>query len=209
MMTSFNILDFLEHQPLSASLILFAYQTGWFPMADDEDNQIYWHSPESRAIIPIKQQYLKSSLVKSYSKSNELFTINQDFDFVIEQCANRQSTWISNDIVTAYSDLHQKGYAHSIEVWKDDQIIGGLYGVAIGSAFFGESMFSLQSNASKHAFVHLYNQLLNNGFTLLDSQYINDYTQSLGAITVSRTSYLEMLSEAIHRNEIQFTYFEA
>jgi len=209
MMTTLNILDFFEHQPLSASLILFAYQTGWFPMADDEDNQIYWHSPERRAIIPIKQDYLKASLMKSYSKSKEIYTMNQDFEFVIQQCANRQNTWISNDILSSYTDLYHKGYAHSIEVWKDGKIIGGLYGVAIGSAFFGESMFSLESNASKHAFVHLYNHLLENGFTLLDSQYINDHTQSLGAITVSRPSYLEMLTEAIHRNDVQFTNLEA
>ena len=204
MMTSVNILEFFEHQALSSSLILFAYQTGWFPMANDEDGDIYWHSPERRAIIPIEIEYLKSSLIKSYNKSAEEYTINHNFEYVIEQCANRQSTWISNEIKLAYTELHQQGYAHSIEVWKDGIIIGGLYGVAIGSAFFGESMFSHQSNASKHAFVHLYQHLLKQGFTLLDSQYINDHTQSLGAITISRKVYLEMLSKAVLTNNVSF-----
>ena len=98
-----------------------------------------------------------------------------------------------------YTELHDQGYAHSIETYHDGILIGGLYGVSIGSAFFGESMLSLSSNASKMAFVHLYNHLISQGFTLLDSQYINDHTYSLGAITVSRTHYLEMLSQAIQQ----------
>lgn len=204
MMTSINIIDFFEHQPLSSSLILFAYQTGWFPMADDEDGEIYWHSPERRAIIPLEKGYLRTSLTKSYTKSEYAFSINTNFQHIIEQCANRNTTWISSDIISVYTDLHHRGYAHSIEVWKNDEIVGGLYGVAIGSAFFGESMFSHQSNASKHAYVYLYNHLLSRGFSLLDSQYINDHTQSLGAITISRVEYLDMLTKAIHKNDINF-----
>lgn len=204
MMTSVNILDFFEHQPLTSSLILFAYQTGWFPMADDEDGDIYWHSPERRAIIPLEKDYLKTSLLKSFSNSGCTFTINTNFQHVIEQCSNRTTTWINADIISVYCDLHQRGYAHSVEVWKNNEIVGGLYGVSIGSAFFGESMFSHISNASKHAFVFLYEQLLTKNFSLLDSQYINDHTQSLGAITVSRKEYLEMLTKAVHRSDIHF-----
>ncbi|MFN4766568.1 MAG: leucyl/phenylalanyl-tRNA--protein transferase [Ignavibacteria bacterium] len=204
MMTSVNILDFFEHQPLTSSLILFAYQTGWFPMADDEDGDIYWHSPERRAIIPLENTYLRNSLTKSFAKSECSFTINTNFQHVIEQCSNRTTTWINSDIISVYCELHQRGFAHSVEVWKNNEIVGGLYGVSIGAAFFGESMFSHISNASKHAFVYLYTHLLSKNFLLLDSQYINDHTQSLGAITVSRKEYLEMLSNAVHRSDINF-----
>lgn len=204
MMTSINILDFLEHQPLSPSLLLFAYQTGWFPMADDESNEIYWHSPMRRAIFPLSTDGPKRSLKKEYAKSSWSFSINTAFSDVINHCSNRKDTWISQDIISAYSELHDQGYAHSIETYQDGTLIGGLYGVSIGSAFFGESMFSLQSNASKMAFVHLYNHLISKGFTLLDSQYINDHTLSLGAITISRTQYLEQLSMAIQQKHVSF-----
>lgn len=199
MITSINILDFLENHPFSPSLLLFAYQTGWFPMADDETNEIYWHSPMRRAIFPLNPIGPKKSLKKMYANSEWTFSINGAFSEVIEHCANRKDTWISSDIKAVYTELHDQGYAHSIETYHNGILIGGLYGVSIGSAFFGESMFSLSSNASKMAFVHLYNHLISQGFTLLDSQYINDHTYSLGAITVSRTHYLEMLSQAIQQ----------
>jgi leucyl/phenylalanyl-tRNA--protein transferase len=204
MMTSINILDFLEHQPLTPSLLLFAYQTGWFPMADDETNEIYWHSPMRRAIFPLNEDGPKSSLKKAFTKSPWTYGVNTAFSEVITQCANRKDTWISKDIIDLYSELHDLGYAHSIETYHKGVLIGGLYGVSIGSAFFGESMFSLQSNASKMAFVHLYKHLIQRGFTLLDSQYINDHTLSLGAKTVSRTQYLELLSFAIQQKDISF-----
>lgn len=204
MLTTLNIMDFLEHQSLSPSLILFAYQTGWFPMSDDEDKQIYWHSPERRAIFPLQIDTLKSSLIKAYHKSDWTYTINTHFQHVIEQCANRDTTWISDEIIQAYSDLHAQGFAHSVEVWDQHEIIGGLYGVTIGSAFFGESMFSMKSNASKMAFVHVFLHLIQKNFTLLDSQYINDHTKSLGAITISRIEYLERLSNAVQNKEVSF-----
>ena len=199
MMTSINILDFLENQPFTPSLLIFAYQTGWFPMADDETNEIYWHSPMRRAIFTLLSDGPKKSLKKEYAKSEWTFSINTAFSEVIEQCANRKDTWISSDIKQVYSELHDQGYAHSVETYQDGILIGGLYGVSIGSAFFGESMFSHASNASKMAFVHLYKHLISRGFTLLDSQYINDHTLSLGAITISRMQYLEMLSKAIQQ----------
>jgi leucyl/phenylalanyl-tRNA--protein transferase len=205
LITSINILDFLENQPFSPSLLLFAYQTGWFPMADDESNEIYWHSPVRRAIFPLHSDGPKFALKKAYAKSGWSFAINTAFSEVIQHCANREDTWISQDIITVYSDLHDQGYAHSIETYDNGNLIGGLYGVSIGSAFFGESMFSLQSNASKMAFVHLYRHLIQQGFTLLDSQYINDHTLSLGAITISRTQYLEMLSQAVQNQDISFS----
>jgi leucyl/phenylalanyl-tRNA--protein transferase len=205
-MTSINILDFLENQPLTPSLLLFAYQTGWFPMADDETNEIYWHSPIRRAIFPLSEDGLKTTLKKAYKKSEWSFTINSAFSDVIQQCAKRKDTWISQDIIMTYTELHNQGFAHSVETYHEGNLIGGLYGVSIGSAFFGESMFSLQSNASKLAFVHLYNHLIHQGFTLLDSQYINDHTLSLGAKTISRSQYLQMLSEAVQKKDIAFTH---
>ena len=205
-MTSINILDFLENQPLTPSVLLFAYQTGWFPMADDETNEIYWHSPMRRAIFPLSEDGPKPTLKKAYKKSDWSFTINTAFSDVIQQCAKRKDTWISQDIIMAYTELHDQGFAHSVETYHEGRLIGGLYGVSIGSAFFGESMFSLQSNASKLAFVHLYNHLIYQGFTLLDSQYINDHTLSLGAKTISRTQYLQMLSEAVQKKDITFTH---
>lgn len=199
MITSINILDYLENQPFSPSLLLFAYQTGWFPMADDETGDIYWHSPMRRAIFPLNLEGPKKSLKKMYAKSEWTYSINNAFSEVIEHCANRKDTWISSDIKAVYTELHDQGYAHSVETYQDGILIGGLYGVSIGSAFFGESMFSLSSNASKMAFVHLYNHLMKQGYSLLDSQFINDHTYSLGAITVSRTQYLDMLAQAIQQ----------
>ena len=203
-MTSVTILDFLTHQPMSPSVLLFAYQTGWFPMADGETNEIYWHSPMQRAIFPLHGNALSSSLQKMYKKSPWTNTINNDFSTVIARCAERDDTWISPEIIEIYTELHDQGHAHSIETWDEDQLIGGLYGVSIGSAFFGESMFSLQSNASKHAFVHLYKHLIERNFTLLDSQYINDHTKLLGAQCISRMKYLELLAQAIQHQEVTF-----
>jgi leucyl/phenylalanyl-tRNA--protein transferase len=175
-------------------------------MADDETNEIYWHSPMRRAIFPLSKDGPKPTLKKAYKKSNWSFAINTAFSDVIQQCAKREDTWISQDIIMAYTELHDQGFAHSVETYHEGNLIGGLYGVSIGSAFFGESMFSLQSNASKLAFVHLYNHLIYQGFTLLDSQYINDHTLSLGAKTISRTQYLQMLSEAVQKKDITFTH---
>ena len=205
-MTSFDILDFLENQPLTPSLLLFAYQTGWFPMADDETNEIYWHSPMRRAIFPLCEDGPKPTLKKAYINSDWSFTINTAFSDVIQQCAKRKDTWINEDIMMAYTTLYDQGFAHSVETYHEGNLIGGLYGVSIGFAFFGESMFSLQSNASKLAFVHLYNHLIHQGFTLLDSQYINDHTQLLGAKTILRSEYLQMLSEALQKKDITFTH---
>ena len=177
--------------------LLNAYTNGFFPMADSDTNEIKFYSPFNRAIFPIYDIKPHKS-VKQFIRRNTLeITINNNFPFVISACADRKEVWISDQIIDWYTDLHKYGFAHSIEVWNEDVIIGGLYGVSIGAAFFGESMFSCVSNASKVAFYFLVEYLKERKFKLLDSQFINDHTKLLGAIEVTRNEYLQMLEQAI------------
>lgn len=166
-------------------------------MAESADGEIFWHSPKFRAIFDLNHIKLDKNVLKKINKGMFHYTINHDFDYVIKSCANRDQTWISQNIIDTYNVLNRMGYAHSIEVWKDERICGGLYGVAIGGAFFGESMFNLISDAAKAAFYFLIAHLISRDFVLLDSQYINDFTKKLGAFEVPKRVYLKMLSEAI------------
>lgn len=183
---------------LEPAQLISAYTQGFFPMADFNE-QIRWYSPESRAIFPLYDLKPPRSLVKFIQKNNLQFTINMDFEFVITNCANREVTWISNTIIESYIKLHKLGYAHSVEVWLGDEIVGGLYGVSISAAFFGESMFNLISNASKSAFYFLVSYLKKKEFVLLDSQFINDFTAQLGAIEIPRDQYLHLLQIALNK----------
>lgn len=177
--------------------LITAYMNGYFPMADAITNEIYFYSPSNRAIFPIFNIKTPRSL-KQYIKKNTITTtINKNFPFIINACANRKNTWISDEIIDLYIKLHKCGIAHSIESWYDGQIVGGLYGVSIGGAFFGESMYSNISNASKVAFYFLIEHLKKKRFELLDSQFINEHTKLLGAIEVSREEYLKKLKYAI------------
>lgn len=182
----------------STEIILRAYEQGYFPMAESEDGEIYWHAPNPRAIIPLDDVKIPKSLRSKLKRGVFDFTINKEFEKVIEQCAKREETWISQEIVNAYTELHFLGYAHSIETWQNGKLVGGLYGVAIGGAFFGESMFNHISDASKAAFYFLIEHLKKKKFLLLDSQYINDFTKKLGAILISRNLYLNILEKAIN-----------
>lgn len=166
-------------------------------MAESADGEIFWHSPEFRAIFDFNSIYLDKTALKKIKKGLFNYSINYDFDYVIKSCANRDKTWINQDIIDTYTELHRMGYAHSVEVWNEGKICGGLYGVAIGGAFFGESMFNLISDASKAAFYFLIAHLINRDFVLLDSQYINDFTRKLGAIEVPKRVYQKLLYEAI------------
>ena len=175
--------------------LITAYMNGYFPMADDS-NEINYYSPSYRAIFPIYNIKPHKS-TKQFIKRNPITTtINNDFHFVINACANRKNTWISSEIINWYITLHKYNFAHSIEVWYDNAIVGGLYGVAIGGAFFGESMFNYISNASKVAFYFLVEHLKQRNFELLDSQFINDHTKLLGAIEIPRDDYLQLLKRA-------------
>lgn len=180
-------------------IVLEAYTQGFFPMADSNNGQIYWHSPDPRAIIPLETSKMPRSLKKTIQKENFKFTINADFEFVIRACSQRDETWINDEIIEVYNEVHKMGFAHSVETWKDGKIVGGLYGVCISKAFFGESMFTNVSGASKAAFYYLIDFLKQNNFELLDTQFINEHTEKLGAIEIPRNIYLTILDFALFR----------
>lgn len=182
---------------LTPELLLMAYQQGYFPMAE-QDGEMYWHSPDPRAIIPLDGVHISRSLRKTVAKGIYETRINTAFQEVITACSEREETWISPDIIDAYTYLHELGFAHSVETWHQDTLIGGLYGVAIGGAFFGESMFAAKPDGSKVAFVRLVEHLRKQGFILLDSQYLNAHIERLGGIEIPRSEYLSRLEIAIH-----------
>ncbi len=182
---------------LFSEVVIQAYSEGYFPMAESADGEIYWHSPDPRAIIPLGDIKIPRSMRQVIKKRDFDFTFNNNFEFVIRKCADREETWINEEIIQTYVDLNSHGYAQSVETWQDGQIVGGLYGVSIGGAFFGESMFNLVSDSSKAAYYALTNRLNERGFALLDTQYINPHTEMLGAIEVSRGHYLMLLKKAI------------
>lgn len=182
---------------LTPELILLAYRQGFFPMAESSDGEIYWHFPERRAIFPIYDIKVPRTIRKIQKQCIYSYDIDRNFEAVISNCANREETWINDEIIMLYTELFYMGFAHSVEVYRNNQLVGGLYGVAIGGAFFGESMFNLEPNTAKLAFYELIKILQNNKFSLLDSQYLNPFTHSLGAIEVSKEDYLQMLKNAL------------
>lgn len=185
---------------LTPELVLLAYRQGFFPMAETSDGDIYWHFPERRAIFPIYEIKVPRSIKQIQKKNLYTYKIDANFELVIENCANRTETWINDQIIDVYINLFYLGYAHSVEVYRKDNLVGGLYGVAIGGAFFGESMFNLESNTAKLAFYKLIEILQKNHFSLLDSQYLNPFTHLLGAIEVSKEMYMQMLNDAMQLN---------
>lgn len=182
---------------MTADILLMAYERGFFPMAE-EDGQILWHRPDPRAVIPLNEVRLSKSLRKVVQRNTFRVTVNSRFTEVIMACAQREETWINADIIDAYTELHELGYAHSVEAWHERDLVGGLYGVALGGAFFGESMFSRMSNASKVAFAWLVEHLRQQRFQLLDTQYINHFTASLGAVEIADELYQTVLAQALH-----------
>jgi leucyl/phenylalanyl-tRNA---protein transferase len=183
---------------LTPEVLIMAYQQGYFPMAE-ADGEMYWHSPDPRAIIPLDSVTISHSLRKTLRKNP--FTIRFDTSFydVIVACSERYETWISEEVIDSYTHLHQLGIAHSVEAWQEDSLVGGLYGVALGGAFFGESMFARVTNASKVAFVALVEHLRARRFVLLDSQYLNPHIASLGGIEISRREYFRRLQTALQQ----------
>lgn len=178
--------------------IILAYTQGYFPMAHpEEDNEIYWHRPEQRGIIPLDKFHIPKTLRRTYSKG--LFELHQNRDFrsVIEACANRTETWISDEILDMYCSLYEDGLAHSFEAWQDGKLVGGLYGISIGKAFFGESMFHTVTDASKVSLVYLVETLHQNDYQLLDIQYLNDHTRRFGGIEIPDRQYQKMLIKAL------------
>ncbi len=198
----------MKMQKLTPELILKAYSRGLFPMADNaEADEVYWYDPEMRGQLPIRALHIPRRLRKTARKMPYQVTFNAAFSDVVQGCSdiyvNREETWINAPIREAFESLHWAGYAHSVEAWKDGELVGGLYGLAIGGAFFGESMFSLSDNASKIALIHLCAHLDHQGFTLLDTQFVNEHLKQFGVYEVPRDEYLLKLGKAVQQ-DVQF-----
>lgn len=183
--------------PISTELLLAAYAQGIFPMAKD-NGEIGWYTADPRAVFPLERIGPNARFRRFLKHAGFRHTVDAAFEEVIGQCATTHGdTWISPALMQAYIGLHRDGHAHSVETWRDDELVGGVYGVHLGGAFFGESMFSGVPNASKAAFHHLVEHLRRQGFVLFDSQFINDHTASLGAIEIPQKDYLVLLEQAI------------
>lgn len=183
--------------------VLNLYRMGKFPMSDSrESTQFAIVEPEYRGIIPLNGLHISRSLAKFIRRTEMTVTIDKAFDAVVWACAQPRpteggGTWISDSLRQLYRLFLDMGHAHSVEVWQDDELVGGLFGVTIGGAFFGESMFSLRSNASKLALVHLVERLNAGGFKLLDTQYLTQHLESMGGIEIAQSEYLELLKPAL------------
>ena len=183
---------------LDPRLLLQGYATGVFPMADSrEADELFWVEPRVRAIIPLDGFHVSHSLRRTIRSGEFDVTCDRDFAGVIAACADREETWINAEIERAMLALNASGHAHSIEAWRDGELAGGLYGVNLGRAFFGESMFSRRTDASKVALAWLVARLKAGNFTLLDCQFMTEHLKSLGAIDVSRETYVELLAAAL------------
>jgi leucyl/phenylalanyl-tRNA--protein transferase len=187
---------------IPADLLISAYTHGWFPMAGD-DEVIRWYSPDPRGIIPLDAFHVSSRLARVVRSGRFEVRIDQSFPQVIRACAEAErepgdsGSWISEEIEESYRALHDAGIAHSVETWRDGTLAGGLYGVAIGGAFFGESMFHSVTDASKVALVALVDRLRQRGFRLLDTQWVTDHLVQFGAVEIPRSSYLRLLDESL------------
>lgn len=184
---------------ITADTLLAAYADGYFPMAKSRDDpQLYWFHPEQRGVLPLETFHVPVRLARFMRKRPFTVTVDKAFADVIRACAVREDTWINNTIIALYCELHERGFAHSVECWREDTLVGGVYGVALGGAFFGESMFSRTTNASKVALVHLVELLKKTGYRLLDTQYVNDHLKQFGAEEIAREEYMRRLDEALN-----------
>lgn len=187
---------------LTPELIVRAYQAGIFPMAEDADEEdVFWVSPEHRGILPLDDFHVSTSLRKAIRQSAFEIRVDTDFTGVIEGCAtagtDRDRTWINPSIRKIYGQLFVRGICHTVEVWDGDELVGGLYGLGIGGAFFGESMFHRRTNASKMALVHLVERLRAGGFVLCDTQFVTDHLKSFGGMEIPRADYELRLADAL------------
>ncbi len=187
---------------ITPSVLLRAYACGIFPMSESADDPtIFWVEPEKRGIIPLDGFRVASRLARTVRADTFRVTVNTAFKQTIAGCAapqrGRDDTWINGRIRDLYTSLHEIGHCHSVEAWRNDQLVGGLYGVSLGRAFFGESMFHTERDASKVALVHLVARLLAGGFVLLDTQFVTDHLRTFGAVEVPRRRYRMLLDEAV------------
>jgi leucyl/phenylalanyl-tRNA--protein transferase len=187
---------------IPTDLLVSAYASGWFPMAVDV-GEIRWYSPDPRGIIPLDRFRVPSRLARVVRAGRFRVEIDRDFEAVIRACAaadrddEEPGTWIDEEIIASYCAMHRAGLAHSVETWQDDRLVGGLYGVALGGAFFGESMFHRVTDASKVALVGLVDRVRARGYRLLDVQWVTPHLQQFAAIEIPRRTYLKMLREAL------------
>ena len=190
---------------LTPQIVLDAYSKGLFPMAENRwDKQLFWIDPEVRGILPLDNFHIPRSLKKKIRNNPFEVRFDHNFAAVIRACAQqkpkRRETWINDEIIELYTKLFCMRHAHSVECWREEKLVGGLYGISIGGAFFGESMFSSERDSSKIALVHLVARLNLAGFTLLDTQFITEHLKQFGAIEISRVEYHNLLNDALHLN---------
>src|SRR5436190_8393437 len=184
---------------IASDALLNAYAAGWFPMAVTP-GEIRWYSPDPRGVLPLDAFHVPARLARTLRRASFEIRIDTAFRDVIQGCADRDDedgNWIDREIIESYCALHEKGFAHSVEAWQDGRLAGGLYGVALGGAFFGESMFHRVRDASKAALVGLVERLRSRGFVLLDTQWVTEHLLQFGAIEVPRRQYLRLLDEAL------------
>ncbi len=188
---------------LNSELIIQIYKLGIFPMAKNRfDSKIYFVNPKKRALLPIRDFHVSKSFYRFIKKKPFYITVNANFKKVINKCAteNRSDTWINKTIENQFNKLHKIGVAHSIECWKNDEIVGGIYGVALGGCFFAESMFSSTSNASKFALINLVARLYFLKYSILDIQFINDHLKQFGAFEITQDLFKKKISQFINQN---------
>ncbi len=184
---------------LSPELLLHGYSIGIFPMAEHRDDpELFWVDPKFRGVFPLDGFHISRSLARRLRKCGFSVSIDQNFAGVVDGCADRADTWINAELSDLYQQLHRAGHAHSLEVWEGQQLVGGVYGVVLGAAFFGESMFSRRSDASKIALAYLMDRLRQTGFQLFDTQFLTGHLASLGAIEIPRSDYRKILDDAIN-----------
>jgi leucyl/phenylalanyl-tRNA--protein transferase len=194
------------HAPrLTPELLLQAYRAGIFPMAEHRnDPNLFWVSPDARGIFPLDEFHLPKRLARTIKSDRFTVKVDTAFTAVMQLCAapapDRKDSWINDEILSLYTALHRSGHAHSVECWREGALVGGLYGVKIGAAFFGESMFSRERDASKVALAHLVARLKAAGFHLLDAQFITSHLAQFGAVEIPRDAYLEILADALEHN---------
>ncbi len=187
-----------QEMNITPELLLQGYASGVFPMSESmDDPDIFWVDPQMRGIFPLDDFHVSRSLTRKIKRAGYQVTIDQRFEEVVRACADRDETWINAEIFDLYTQLHHLGFAHSVEVMDGDALVGGLYGVTLASAFFGESMFSHRTDASKIALTYLVARLNYGGFTLLDTQFQTDHLESLGAREITRDDYRDLLAKAL------------
>lgn len=183
---------------LTPIVILNAYSRGIFPMAENrDDDEIFWLDPKRRGVIPLSDFHISRSLRKTLLREPYQIKVNTEFNAVVDACADRPETWINDQIREIYHELFQIGHAHCVEVWDQDELIGGIYGVSLRAAFFGESMFSRKRDTSKIAMAYLVSRLKYGGYTLFDTQFLTDHLASMGGKEISRKEYHEQLTDAL------------